>query len=84
MSKHNDLHSVVLLHILQHLKSGNDEHSSLTHTRLGLAQNILMGDGTGNTSMLHYKITQTRELEENTLRRMLETAGTDSCHDCVT
>lgn len=51
-----DLDILIVRVFLQHLKSGDDEYSGLTHTRLSLAQDILIRNSTGNARMLDYTI----------------------------
>lgn len=78
-----DLDVLILGILLQHLESGDHEDSGLTHTRLGLAQDVLIRDSTGNARMLDYTMRRLHGLAWNTFRRVLETALGDCLENLV-
>ena len=53
VSNNQHLNILILRIVLEHLQGGDYEHSSLTHSRLCLAEDVLVGNSTGNASVLH-------------------------------
>ena len=53
VSNNQHLNILILWIVLEHLQGGDYEHSSLTHSRLCLTEDVLVGNSTGNASVLH-------------------------------
>lgn len=53
VSNNQHLNILILRIVLEHLQGGDYEHSSLTHSRLCLTEDVLVGNSTGNASVLH-------------------------------
>ena len=53
VSNNQHLNILIVGIILEHLQGGDYEHSRLTHSRLRLTEDVLVGNSTGNASVLH-------------------------------